>query len=274
MASYSVSGHYVIAKEIGYVDQHCFINVKKNVTYPTWLMSSDVGGLYAEVIIKFTSHLNKRVSFDEFLCGIAKLTMCKGLICYSEPNLIVNKKNNSKLKVGNNSYKLFRFVKKYYKIKWVFLLFLNQILYNNRLNIISLLKSLFFINNEKIDINLNDIKVSSIKNKVNKTDFKVDVLIPTLGRKEHLYNVLKDLAKQTLLPEKVIIVEQNGVENSTSNLDYLSSDWPFKIDHTFVHQLGACNARNLALKKVTGNWVFFADDDVRFEVELLEKAFA
>ncbi|WP_159947768.1 glycosyltransferase family 2 protein [Polaribacter septentrionalilitoris] len=274
MASYSVSGDYVIAKEIGYVDQHCFINVKKNVTYPTWLMSSDVGGLYAEVIIKFTSHLNKRVSFDEFLCGIAKLTMCKGLICYSEPNLIVNKKNNSKLKVDNNSYKLFRFVKKYYKIKWVFLLFLNQILYNNRLNIISLLKSLFFINNEKIDINLNDIKVSSIKNKVNKTDFKVDVLIPTLGRKEHLYNVLKDLAKQTLLPEKVIIVEQNGVENSTSNLDYLSSDWPFKIDHTFVHQLGACNARNLALKKVTGNWVFFADDDVRFEGDLLEKAFA
>ena len=45
-----------------------------------------------------------------------------------------------------------------------------------------------------------------------------------------LYNVLKDLSKQTLLPKTVIIVEQNPNESAFSELDYLTTEtWPFKI---------------------------------------------
>ena len=42
--------------------------------------------------------------------------------------------------------------------------------------------------------------------------------------------------------------------------------------HHFTHQTGACNARNLALEEVSDDWVFFADDDIRFEIDLLQKS--
>ncbi len=56
----------------------------------------------------------------------------------------------------------------------------------------------------------------------------IDVLIPTIGRKPFLYDVLKDLSKQTILPKNVIIIEQNPLAGSTSELDYLQDkNWPF-----------------------------------------------
>jgi GT2 family glycosyltransferase len=68
-------------------------------------------------------------------------------------------------------------------------------------------------------------------------------------------------------------VEQNPEPGSSSELPELKTKiWPFEIIHHFTHQTGACNARNIALKEVTAEWVFFADDDIRFNADLLEKS--
>jgi glycosyltransferase involved in cell wall biosynthesis len=102
----------------------------------------------------------------------------------------------------------------------------------------------------------------------------VDVIIPTIGRKNYLYDVLQDFSKQTLLPHKIIIVEQNPLAGSKSGLDYLTNEkWPFEIQHIFIHQAGACNARNLALNHTQSEWVFLADDDNRFDTTLLSDIF-
>ena len=54
-------------------------------------------------------------------------------------------------------------------------------------------------------------------------------------------------------------------------MNYITDEtWPFKIKHTFTNQTGACNARNIALEQVTSNWVFFADDDIRFDEAFLK----
>ena len=50
-------------------------------------------------------------------------------------------------------------------------------------------------------------------------------------------------------------------------------NWPFEITHKFTHTLGVCNARNLALKELRNDWVFFADDDIRFHSTLFEESF-
>lgn len=273
LASYNLSENYVISKEIGFVDQHCFINVKKEVTYPTWLMSSNIGGVNTNVLLKCQELVNIRQSFDEFLCSLAKLNMPKGLLCYSEPNLLDHVPKELPFDIKSEKSVLFKFVKKHYKTQWVFILLFNYALYNKQFPVIAFITSLWSKKNKISSIDLSDLQVKSIKEIVDKEFFKVDVLIPTLGRKEHLQNVLVDLSKQTILPKKVIIVEQNGLEGSASELDYLANDWPFVIDHTFTHQLGACNARNIALSKVTSDWVFFADDDVRFDINLLERTF-
>ena len=142
--------------------------------------------------------------------------------------------------------------------------------YEKRLPIFAFLKALLYKKRSNIGISLNSIVVQSSKEVVNEAT--VDVIIPTIGRKSYLYDVLKDLALQTHLPKQVIIVEQNPMKESESELDYLKNEnWPFKINHTFTNQAGACNARNLALAQVESEWVFMADDDVRIEAQFIEK---
>jgi GT2 family glycosyltransferase len=267
MLSYNPSPFNYLSDSIGYVEQSTFIKVNKRVRYPTWQMSSVVGVIHASVLLKDIIKPTK--DFNYFLNSLAKHAMPKGLFCYSEPKLLKNELAKQIIPQGSH-FILYKFVKEHYKLVWLFLLFFNELFFDKRVSILPLIKAFFYKTKRNLKVDLNAIEInSSIKEIEN---ISIDVLIPTLGRKEHLHNVLIDLSKQILLPKKVIIVEQNGLEGSVSELDYLNDSWPFEIDHTFIHQLGACNARNIALSKVTGNWVFFADDDIRFEKDLLSKS--
>ncbi|MEL1240165.1 glycosyltransferase family 2 protein [Flavobacterium flavipallidum] len=269
MLSYCPADFNYINRGIGYVDESLFVNVNKKVSYPTWQMSGSVGIIHASVLVNIGDKIPFDLDFDYYLNSLAKLAMPLGLLCYSEPKLLKGTKIEPVCKTSN--FILFRFVKQHYKKRWVFLLLLNLIIYERQLALLPFLWS-FGFKKRNPDFCLEAIKVESSKKVVsNKT---VDVIIPTIGRKPYLYDVLKDLARQTLLPEKVIIVEQNPIPESVSELDYLETEfWPFKIERVFTHQAGACHARNLALTKVTSEWVFLADDDIRFENIFFEKAF-
>ncbi|XCF07754.1 glycosyltransferase family A protein [Tamlana crocina] len=268
MASFSVSKTSYIPKAIGFIDQSVFVNVKYDVSYPTWLMSSDVGGVSAEFLNTIIS-IKRHRSFDYFLNSLAKLAMPKGLFCYSEPRLLKAIPSQTIRAKSASNIELFKFSKQHYKWFWTFMLLLCHILYRKRFPLLPFVLSLFY---RKQRIFFQNLKVQSSKVVVNKRE--IDVIIPTIGRKEHLYDVLKDLAAQTLLPKNVIIVEQNPSEGSVSELDFLTEDnWPFIIKHVFTHQTGACNARNIALDLVESEWVFLNDDDNRFEVHLLKSVF-
>lgn len=118
---------------------------------------------------------------------------------------------------------------------------------------------------------MDSISVNSSLEVVNKAT--IDIIIPTIGRKKELYDVLCDLRNQTHIPKNVIIVEQNTLLGSLSELDYLHLElWPFAIKHTFTHQAGACNARNIALSQVVSEWIFLADDDIRIEFNFIKQA--
>jgi glycosyltransferase involved in cell wall biosynthesis len=268
MLSYSPSQDNFFDSKMGYVEESPFIKINKSVTFPTWQMSSLVGVAHAKVISAFNNQIPFDKDFDYFLCSIAKLAMPKGLFCYSEPRLLLQ---NTPIEIPKaNFHTLFRFVKQHYKTRWLFLLLLNLILYERKLPLLPFLVSFFYKKRSNKKINLDGIAVQSSRHFVDKKT--IDVIIPTIGRKNYLYNVLQDFSKQTLLPNKIIIVEQNPVEGSVSELDYLVNEtWPFAIEHIFIHQAGACNARNLALKEITNEWVFFADDDIRIEANFLQK---
>lgn len=268
MASFSTSKSFVISDEIGYVDQSPFININYHVNYPTWKMSSDIGGVSAQILRLVANKVKKDSNFEYFLNSLAKNTMASGLLCYSEPKLlkigysILPKKKNSK-------FILFKFVKQHYKNRWLLLLSLNYMLYEKKLIIFFLLRILFF-KSRTSKIDFKNIEIKSEENNFS----EIDVIIPTIGRKKYLYDVLKDLNEQSILPKNVIIVEQNPNKNSSSELDYLKNEsWKFTIKHTFTHQTGACNARNIALQKVTSDWVFFADDDIRIKSNFIKKTF-
>jgi glycosyltransferase involved in cell wall biosynthesis len=270
MLSFSSSQHNFFDSRIGYVDESLFINVNKKVYYPTWQMSSVAGVIHAAVLNALKDKIVCDSDFDYYLNSIAKLAMPLGLLCYSSPRLLKNGEFENTTKAS--LYQLFRFVKQHYKTRWVFLLLLNIGLYERKFPIWPFLLSLFYDYRLNTNINLDTIKVQSSLNIIGETT--VDVIIPTIGRKGYLFDVLKDFSKQTFLPNKIIIVEQNPQEGSKTELDYIHDEnWPFAIEHIFLHQAGVCNARNLALNNAESEWVFLADDDNRFEPDLIQEIF-
>lgn len=272
MASFNTRQHNFLSDRIGYVEPLSpFIKINKYVKYPTWLMSADVGAINSSVVNLFIYKDYKKKPFEYVLNSMAKLGQQKGLFCYSNPFLItetltrINKKSISK-------YGFFSFVKEHYKLSWVILAFFNVLIYEKKLFLISFLRVLFNSKKKKRAIELNHITALKKTHKV-KNNFTIDVIIPTIGRKAYLYDVLKDLSRQTLLPVNVIIIEQNPDSESKTDLDYIENQiWPFKIKHKFIRKTGACHARNIGLAQVESDWVFLADDDIRFENTLLEIA--
>jgi glycosyltransferase involved in cell wall biosynthesis len=254
-----------IPEQIGYVEDSPFIKVNKSVKYPTWLVSSWVGVVHASQLILFDKIINKNEAFDFGLNSIAKLGMPQGLFCYSEPNLI----HGNPLTTPNiaSAYTLFKFVKTHYKGVWGFLLLINFIVNEKKCLLVPFLRTLFVKKKiAKLNFDLQHIKEIDLNEKIT-----LDVVIPTIGRAEHVYNFLKDLEAQTHKPNQVIIIEQNKDENSVSSLDFIKADsWSFKIIHKFIYQTGACNARNLALAEVASDYTFLADDDIRIQEHFLD----
>jgi glycosyltransferase involved in cell wall biosynthesis len=268
--SYSSSINNFLDKRLGYFEDSSFIKINKEVRYPTWQMNSCVGAVHASVLNACKKDTNAKDNFDYFLNSFAKSAMPHGLFCYSEPRLLKQKKV-VELKRKSNTYELFRFTKQHYKTRWVFLLFFNLLLFENQFQVVPFVFSLFYRKRNFNPESLNQIVLESNRKLIeHKT---IDVLIPTIGRKEYLLNVLNNLASQTYLPKNVIIIEQNPLENSQSDLDFIqNTKWPFVIKHHFTNRSGACNARNIGLTMVESEFTFFADDDIVFENNLLEKA--
>ena len=268
MLSYDLNQKSFLGNKIGYVETSPFIKIKKKVSYPTWIMSGAVGVVHASVLNVICREIKLDRNWDYFLNSVAKVCMPLGLLCYSEPNLLIEKTGRIE-SISTNLFVLFRFVKQHYKKRWIVLLFLNLLVFEKQFPLLPLLYSLFFKSRKKKLLNLDAIPVQSALTVADQKT--IDVIIPTIGRKKYLYAVLQDLGRQTHLPVNVIIVEQNPQPDSVSELDFLTNQtWTFNIKHTFTHQTGACNARNLALSQVESEWVFFNDDDNRFDEKLLE----
>lgn len=266
LISYAPVSNY-FSSDIGYIEESPYININKNITYPTWLMSSCVGAAFSQTIAQFDSRFFQINNLDLFLNSVAKHYMPLGLFCYSEPRLL--QKKTDYIQKQASIYELFRFVNQHYKSVWKYLLFLNLILYNKKIKVIPLLQSMLICKKKyKKEIHFNDVTLEVNHDFQEET---IDVIIPTMGRKQYLYDVLTDLKAQTHLPRNVIIVEQNAIENSVSELDYLENEsWPFKIEHIFINQIGVCNARNIALKHAKSDWLFLADDDIKFSENFIK----
>lgn len=271
MVSYPIKNQF-LPDTIGYIDQSPFIYPKLDVTYPTWRMSTDVGGMYSEAAIKFKGSLYKIKDFGYLINSIAKIGQQNSLFCYSSP-LLVNKiyLSNSTLTFSSNR-ELFQFVYQFYKLEWIFVLFFCMFKYDRKFPLLNLIGCLFLEKYYKMEIDLSGVKVIS-KREIKKENATIDVIIPTLDRAKHLLQVLIDLKGQSLKPKRVIIVEQDPDTDSKTQLSEIHNmDWPFEIVHKFIDEIGACLARNLALNEVKSKWVFFADDDIRIPSKTLEDA--
>ena len=269
MSSYAVKTRY-LSEGIEYVDQLPFINVKQGVKYPTWTMSSDIGVIKGKTLLKFKPLLKGIQSFPYLLNSVAKVGQQNGLFCYSDPGLIDSDEQGNFLRTTGRN-KLFLFVYQHYKTIWIFVLFFCYVKYEKSLPVFSFLKCFLKPKFFKKDVDISEIKIVR-KSLINNPKSSIDVIIPTIGRPEYVKQVVEDFSKQSHLPTRLIIVEQQPDLNLNSDIqNFLAKEWPFQIIHIFTHNTGACMARNRALEKVESEWIFFADDDIRIGKQVLAK---
>lgn len=269
MCSFSVSKKQYISDRIGYIESTPFIKINYNERYPTWLMSSDVGGVHASVLNAIDESKFRSGDFEYVLNSLAKSVISLGVFCYSEPELLKTKDDANGSKQEITTPKLFRFVRQHYKAHWIFILFGAIVFFEGKALLYSLIQAFFYRRKKLAPESITRLAFNTTKGVVSTGTY--DVLIPTIGRKQYLYDFLKDLSTQTLLPSNVIIIEQNPDSDSISDLDYLENEsWPFHVVHRFTHKTGACRARNKGFSLVKSEWLLLGDDDIRVEEGLCE----
>lgn len=87
----------------------------------------------------------------------------------------------------------------------------------------------------------------------------VSVLIPTLDRYPFLEVLLGQLQRQTVPPRQVIVVDQTPKERRRN----LATTFP-SLPLVWIErdEPGQCSSRNEGLRRATGEWILFLDDDV------------
>ena len=259
-------GDNYLPEAIAYVEDSPFISVSRNSRYPTWMMSPTAGAVMTDTIKRVNGDLLHK-NFAYFLNSMAKAGQRKGLLCYSEPKLLKGRFEPGRNPIGGKN-SLFSFVKQHYKAQWLGVLMLSYLVFEKKFPLFPWYRSMF--KSRKTE-GFGDIPQLPAGN-YEADDPAIDVLIPTLGRPDFLKLVLEDLAKQELLPRKVIVIEQTADPNGDSLLTYLEDNWPFEIHHQHVYPPGACKARNIGLGVSDSQWVFLADDDIRIPRDFLQNA--
>lgn len=97
---------------------------------------------------------------------------------------------------------------------------------------------------------------------------RVSILIPTIERYPYLRVLLAQLARQTVAPHEVIVVDQTPSAERDPVLRHEFSSLPLRwitLDHP-----GQCSSRNEGLRVATGDFVLFIDDDDEVPSNLLE----
>ena len=161
MASFPVN-NYFIPEAIGYVDQLPFVNPKKEVKFPTWRMSTDIGGIFGNTALQFRPFLRNINNFGYLLNSIAKIGQQNSLLCYSAPAFLKSIGKSSTSKIAGTE-DLFSFVAQHYKKIRLPVLFLCYIRYENKFPVFSFVKSLFEKSFFQKRVDLPEIKITSKK---------------------------------------------------------------------------------------------------------------
>jgi glycosyltransferase involved in cell wall biosynthesis len=100
----------------------------------------------------------------------------------------------------------------------------------------------------------------------------VSVLIPTLDRYPHLFNLLNQLRAQTAPPLEIIVIDQTGGAERDATWPERFADLPLRV--IYRDRPGQCSSRNAGLQLVEGDMVLFLDDDDEAPPDLIAKHLA
>lgn len=97
----------------------------------------------------------------------------------------------------------------------------------------------------------------------------VSILIPTLDRYPHLFNLLDQLREQTIRPLEIIVIDQTEHANRDTTWPERFPDLPLCV--IWRDEAGQCTSRNAGLWQSRGDTVLFLDDDDEVAPDLIAR---
>jgi succinoglycan biosynthesis protein ExoM len=103
---------------------------------------------------------------------------------------------------------------------------------------------------------------------------KVSVCIATYKRSARLGVLLQDLARQELIPDHVVIVDNDATGSARGVVDaFRAAGAPFAVDYDIQPQRNIALTRNRSVELARGDWLAFIDDDERAPSAWLRQLF-
>jgi len=97
----------------------------------------------------------------------------------------------------------------------------------------------------------------------------VSLVIPTMKRQAYTQLLLNDHKNQSYLIKEAVIVDATPEAERDAQF-YRNEDFPFDVVVKWQTTKGSCRARNEAIDLCTGDYIIFADDDVRVQPNFVE----
>ena len=97
----------------------------------------------------------------------------------------------------------------------------------------------------------------------------VSLVIPTMKRQAYSQLLLNDHKNQTYLIKEAIIVDATPEQERDAKY-YRNEDFPFEVIVKWQSTKGSCRARNEAINLCSGDYIIFADDDIRIQTDFVE----
>lgn len=105
-----------------------------------------------------------------------------------------------------------------------------------------------------------------------KQSIKLSIIVPTIGRKQELDDLLKSMQNLSLdFAYEIIIIDQNNAGFLDQILEKYQEILP--ITHHIVEFRGLSKAKNFGVKVCNGAYVSFPDDDCKILSDTFQKAF-
>ncbi|MEA3180327.1 MAG: succinoglycan biosynthesis protein ExoM [Gammaproteobacteria bacterium] len=93
---------------------------------------------------------------------------------------------------------------------------------------------------------------------------KLTVCIATYRRNGQLDEVLDDLMRQTVLPDQVVVVDNDAAGGARAVIERRGGNSaPFRIDYAVQPERNIAKTRNRTVELAEGEWLAFVDDDER-----------
>ncbi|MDE7437881.1 MAG: glycosyltransferase family 2 protein [Muribaculaceae bacterium] len=102
----------------------------------------------------------------------------------------------------------------------------------------------------------------------------IAIVIPVYNREKLVLRSLESIARQSVMPKQLIVVDNNSTDNSYQSVkDWISVHPLAGVEMKLIAQPtpGAANARNAGFEQVATDYVYFLDSDDCAKPELVEE---